>query len=71
MAGGFGFTPAASIFARMKRSIGVRHQAAFFTAGGSTWCSGWNDQNFRASGEMVFVVHEATAAGFNSFSGSS
>ena len=39
-AGGLGVELPASSFARMKRSIGVLHQAASFTAGGSARCSG-------------------------------
>src|SRR5205814_7430364 len=47
-AGGAGVNRFASSFARMKRSIGILHQAAFFTFGSAGRFTGWNDQCFVA-----------------------
>ncbi len=43
-ASGEGLSPSASSRARMNRSIGVRHQAAFFTEGSGGRCGGRNAQ---------------------------
>ena len=67
---GLGCTPAASSFARMKRSRGVRTHAASRTGGNSERRSGWNDQKRRASSGMVFDV-QAGAAVFPLTSGAS
>jgi hypothetical protein len=37
----------------MKRSIGPRVQAAFFTGGGSDLRTGWKDQKARCSGVIT------------------
>ena len=53
LSGAEGVTPAASCFARTKRSTGERVHAAFFTAGGAPAASGANDRNPRSCATLI------------------